>query len=110
MELQSVIAQMNTTAQRLRNATQGIFKLAHEKAEAERIYRIELAKEIARLRESKTPVSILSDLARGNENVSLLKFKRDLAEDRYKSGIEVIRGLQSELSALQTISKYQSDI
>lgn len=110
MELQSVIEQMQQTAQKLRIATSEIFTLVREKAEAERNYRIELAKEIARLRFEKTPATLVGDLARGNESIANLKFKRDIAADRHKSGIEVIRGLQSELSALQTISKYQSDI
>lgn len=110
MELQSVIKQMQQTAERLRNATQEIFKLAREKAEAEQLYRVELAKEIARLRYEKVPATLIPDLARGKEEIALLKFNRDITADRYRSGTEVIRGLQSELSALQTICRYQSDI
>lgn len=110
MELQSVIKQMQQTAERLRTATQKIFKLAYEKAEAEQKYRVELAKEIARLRHDGVQATLIPDLARGKEEIALLKFKRDITADRYRSGIEVIKGLQSELSAMQTISKYQDEI
>lgn len=110
IDLYSVVQQMQQTSQKLRNATSEIFRLAREKAEAEERYRVELAKEIARLRFEKVQATLIPDLARGNEQIALLKFKRDIAADRYKSGVEVIRGLQSELSALQTICRYQDEI
>jgi enoyl-CoA hydratase/carnithine racemase len=110
MELTSVTEQMMQTAEKLRNAASAIFTLTREKAEAEELYRVELAKEIARLRFEKVQATLIPDLARGKEEIAHLKFKRDIAADRYKSGVEVIRGLQSELSAYQTICRYQEDI
>lgn len=109
-DLVNVIEQMRVTAGKLRNATSAIFTLTREKAEAEEWYRVELAKEIARLRFEKVQATLIPDLARGTEEIAHLKFKRDIAADRYKSGVEVIRGLQSELSAYQTICRYQEEI
>lgn len=109
-DLVNVIEQMQVTAGRLRNATSAIFTLARQKAEAEELYRIEKAKEVARLRFEKVQATLIPDLAKGNEEIAHLKFKRDIAADRYKSGVEVIRGLQSELSAYQTICRYQDEI
>lgn len=110
IDLHNVIQQMQNTANKLRKATSEIFTLAREKAQAEERYRVELAKEITRLRYEKVQATLIPDLARGNEQIALLKFNRDIAADRYKSGVEVIRGLQSELSALQTICRYQDEI
>jgi hypothetical protein len=110
MELTKVTEQMLKTTEKLRNATSAIFTLARQKAEAEETYRIEKAKEIARLRFEKVQATLIPDLATGKEEIAHLKFKRDIAADRYKSGVEAIRGLQSELSAYQTICRYQEDI
>lgn len=53
-------------------------------------------------------VTLIADLARGN--VSKLKFKRDLAEFKYKAGRDKVQALQSEVSALQSICRRQDDI
>jgi S-adenosylhomocysteine hydrolase len=110
MELAKVTEQMMQTSARLRIATKEIFILAQLKAKAEQMYRVELAKVITHLRYDKVPATLIPDLARGDENVALLKFNRDISADRHKSGIEVMKALQSELSALQTICRYQEDI
>lgn len=100
--------EMYDISQRLSKSTSEIYKLAHNQAETERIYRMELSKEIFRLREDKLPATLIPDLARGN--ISDLKFDRDLAEAKYKAAIEALKALNSQLSGLQTVCKYQSDI
>ncbi|WMM26683.1 hypothetical protein RBU61_08390 [Tissierella sp. MB52-C2] len=60
------------------------------KAIAERDYRVELAKEILRLRAEGMPVTIISDLCRGNEKIADLKMKRDIAETLYESNMQFI--------------------
>jgi hypothetical protein len=49
-------------------------------AEAERAYREALAKKITELRAAGNSVTLCGDLARGDEHVALLKYKRDVAE------------------------------
>ena len=49
-------------------------------ARAEAAYRVELAKEILVLRGDGQPVTIIGDLARGNERISTLKLERDIAK------------------------------
>ena len=68
-----------------------------EKAEAERKYRIELAKEMLILRDDKKPATILSDLARGKEEIAQLKFIRDYAETLYESAQQYIYLKKKEL-------------
>ena len=60
------------------------------KAIAERDYRVELAKEILRLRAEGMPVTIISDLCRGNEKIAELKMNRDIAETLYESNMQFI--------------------
>ena len=107
MELQSVVDQMIYTSRRIEKATQEIFKMAREKADTEYEYRKALSLEIAKLKSEGMAVSILYETAKGN--VAELLHKRDLADAMFKSAIESLRALQSQLNGLQTVSKYQSD-
>lgn len=60
------------------------------KAIAERDYRVELAKEILKLRADGMPVTIVSDVCRGNEKIAELKMNRDIAETLYESNMQFI--------------------
>lgn len=108
MELITITKEMYEVSQRIDKASKEIFKLAKNKAEFERVYREALAKEIMKLRSENIPVSIISDLARGN--VAYLKFERDLAKDLYKSGISALEAIKTQASILQSICRYQEVI
>ena len=69
-------------------------------AENERTYRAELAKEILRLRADGMPVSIVGDVARGNERIAELKYLRDASEVLYKAGQEAINANKLKLRTL----------
>ena len=71
-------------------------------AEAERDYRVSKAKEIAKLRLiDKTPVSIVSDVANGDEKVAGLRLERDKNEVMYKASIERLQKLKREHDLLK---------
>lgn len=108
MELLKLTQEIYTVSQRLSNAAGEVYKLANKRALTERTYRIELAKEMFRLRDEKISVTLIPDLARGNTAES--KFQRDLAEGQYKASIEALDALKSQLTALQTVTRYQTDI
>lgn len=108
IELQDIVQEMHSASKRLEKASKNLYQLAKEKAETERVYRMELAKEIAILRSEGTPATLISDLARGK--VAELKFKRDLAHDMYRSALSSLEAIQTQVSVLQTISKYQDSI
>lgn len=95
-------------SERLDNAPQLIFGHAKAFAEAERAYRMELAKEIIRLRAEGMQATLISDVARGN--VAELKYKRDLAEGLYRSSLESAKALQAELSGLQSIFRRHDEM
>lgn len=96
------------TAKRIEDGVNNLYKYAKAYAEAEKEYRLILAKEIMNLKDAGMPATLINDLARGN--VAELKFKRDLAEVSYKTARDMLEGLMAEMSGLQTIYKKQSEI
>lgn len=87
---------------RLEKATNRIFELATNKAETERIYRVELGKEKMRLRfEEKLPISMIDDIARGN--LAQLIYERDIARDLHKNAVEALGTYKTQVSAMQSV-------
>ncbi|MNW43553.1 hypothetical protein D3C74_207540 [compost metagenome] len=108
MDLINVTSEIHAASQRLSKSADALFSLGKAKAEAERDYRLALSQEILKLRAEGIPVSIVTDLAKGNVADSL--FQRDLTEAQFKAGIEAADAIKVQVSALQTILKYQSDM
>lgn len=69
-------------------------------AEAERIYKIALAKKILEERANGIPATIVSDVCRGNPEIAKLRFQRDCAEVVYKSAIEAINSYKLQIRIL----------
>src|SRR5690625_6953877 len=76
MELIKVVDHLNQSTSRLSKATKEVFKLAKDRAETEREYRLALSQEMFWLRDEGLPATMIPDLARGN--ISKLKYDRDL--------------------------------
>ena len=108
IEISDITREIYESGKRLEKGSKELFSLAKEMAESEALYRKQLALEIIKLRDAKMPISIISDIARGN--ISDLKLKRDTAEFKYKAAISSLNAIQNQMSGLQTILKYQSDI
>ncbi len=82
-------------------------KLKHKErgvalAEAERAYRIAKARKLLELRLDGKPVTIVTDLARGDETVADLAFARDCAKVEYTSLLEAINILKKELAVIES--------
>jgi hypothetical protein len=108
LDMVDIAQEIYQSSKRLNNSGDALFTLAREYAEAEKTYRESLRAEIIKLKDEKMSVTLIPDIARGN--VSDLKFKRDLAEYKYKAGRDKVQALQSEISALQSIYRRQDDI
>jgi hypothetical protein len=108
MELTQITKEMYDLTKRMDKASKEIFKLGNAKAETERTYRAELAKEIIRLRSEGVQATLIPDLARGK--VAELKFARDTALELHRSGLASLEVIRSQANVLQTISKYQSEV
>lgn len=70
-------------------------------AQAEHDYKVALAKHILTERDRGTPVTIISDLSRGNTECARLRFERDVAEVSYKSAVEAINSYKLQIRILE---------
>lgn len=70
-------------------------------AEAEKNYRIALHKEILLQRTNKVPVTIISDICRGKEDIADLKFIRDIRQSDYDVCSEKIHQIKLEIRLLE---------
>jgi hypothetical protein len=108
MDLIEIKAEIRRVSKRLDAVPKTIFEAARDYATAERDYRLELSKEITRLKAEGLAASLIADIARGN--CAELKFKRDLADGRLVAAKESSRALQAELSGLQSILRSQEEV
>ncbi|SHF16754.1 hypothetical protein [Caloramator proteoclasticus] len=108
LDMQDIGQAIFETAKRIEKGTNELYKYAKAYAEAEREYRLALAKEIVKLKDEKMQATLIPDVARGN--VAEQKYKRDLAEVSYKTARDMLEGLMAEMSGLQTIYKKQSEV
>ena len=70
-------------------------------ADAEKAYRVALAKAMLLEREKGTPVTILADICRGAEEIARLRQERDIADALYKAAKEAINVYKIQLRVLQ---------
>ncbi len=99
--MQELYVEMQEKRKELNLAIELAKQRGQEMAAAEKDYRVALAKQILLERDNKVPVSIISDICRGKEDIAELKFKRDLAEVLYKSAGERIQGTKLEIRILE---------
>ena len=69
-------------------------------AQAERDYKVALAQKILSEREKGTPVTIISDICKGDPEIARLRFERDCAEVVYKSAMEAIQSIKLQIRIL----------
>jgi hypothetical protein len=108
MDIVTINKEIYESGKRLEEGSKKLFGLAKEMAESEREYRKALGIEMLSLRADKVQATLIPDIARGN--TSELKFKRDLAEARYKSARDSLEAIKAQANGLQSILKHQVDI
>ena len=69
-------------------------------AQGEHDYRIALAEKTLLERDKGTPVTICSDVCRGDRKIAKLRFERDVAEVVYKSALEAIQSIKLQIRIL----------
>lgn len=74
----------------LENAQNSLTRLASDAANKEHYYRIEKAKRVLVERAKGTPVSMLSDLVKGDAEISKLRLDYDIAQGLYDAAKEQI--------------------
>ena len=71
-------------------------------ADAEQKYRVAIAQKILAERDKGTPVTIMSDICRGDREIAKLKFERDVAEVTYKAAAEAIQVYKIQIRVLES--------
>ena len=69
-------------------------------AQAEHDYKVALSKRILAHRAEGTPVTIISDICRGEPDVANLRLKKDIAEVQYKAATEAIQNYKLQIRIL----------
>lgn len=110
MELTQINRELWNAGQQLKGDAKYLKELAQDKAESERKYKKALAKKILRLKDEKYPATLINDLARGDDEVADMRFYRDLARVQYDTAKSCMRSAEAQISSIQSILKYQSDI
>lgn len=88
---QDLFLELREKQQKLEAALGEMGKYGKERAEAERTYRIALAQKILQERSDGKPVTIISDICRGDRDIAKLKFDRDVAEVMFSTAMESIQ-------------------
>ena len=102
MNPQGIIDRMNECLKVMQQGNIQYKTLGLKKAQAEQNYRIALQKEIARLKLEGTKVTIILDLARGNEEVARLRLERDTTDIAYETCKNSLRYNERELEILRS--------
>lgn len=108
MELVEITQQIYKVSRKLDAMPEKLAEYARAYAKAEAEYRMELSKEIYRLRDEGLPATLIPDIARGN--LTQLKYTRDLKEAEWRAVIESSKVLMAEASALQSVLRVQEDV
>ena len=98
--MQDLLNEISAQSRKLDIALSEAGKRGRSYAEAERKYRVALKQKILIERDKGTPVTIISDICRGSEEIASLRFGRDVAEIMYKSALEAINVYKLQLRLL----------
>jgi predicted nucleic acid-binding protein len=107
-ELTDVTTKIYEACTKLETGSGMIFKYAKTSAESERDYDKAFALKILELMDRKIPATLIKEVAKGE--LSDTKFKMDLAAMTYDSCKRSLSAQESQLSALQSILKYQTEV
>lgn len=102
MNPQGIIDRMNECLKAMQQGNIQYKTLGLKKAQAEQNYRVALQKEMARLKLEGTKVTIIPDLARGNEEVAKLRLERDTSDIAYETCRNSLRYCERELDILRS--------
>ena len=102
MNPQGIIDRMNECLKAMQQGNVQYKTLGLKKAQAEQKYRVALQQEMAKLKVEGTKVTIIPDLARGNEEVARLRLERDTTDIAYETCRNSLRYCERELEILRS--------
>lgn len=96
-----IMQEMSTLRVMLDRAVSEAKERGKKLAQCEHDYRVAKAKYILQQRADGTPVTIISDLAKGEENIARLCMERDIAQTLYDSSKEAINSYKLQIRIAQ---------
>ncbi|HFE9684248.1 TPA: hypothetical protein ACGA31_002759 [Clostridium perfringens] len=102
MNPQILLELLDKKLEELSNLNDVLTNLGEAKAKAEAVYKIELRKELLKLRSEKVQVSIINDMAKGKKEIATLRYKRDIAASNYFTCISAIDNKRLEIEVLRS--------
>lgn len=100
--MNDLVTEIGNKSRMLDVAIAELKKRGQKYAEAEKAYRIALARCILDEREKGTPVTVISDICRGSAQIAGLRFERDCAEVVYKSAMEAINSMKLQIRLMDS--------
>lgn len=93
---------LDETMCRLLESLEKLRALGEDLAAAEKDYKIEMTKEVFKLKDGGMPATLINQIIYGLEPVAMLRFKRDVAEAMYKSTQEAINVYKLQLRLIES--------
>ena len=87
--------------EQLQTSVKSLRITATEYAEAYKNYRVLLAKELVRLKDSGMAITLASDVARGNEDIASAKMQEIKKEAIYKANVESINAIKLQIKVVE---------
>ena len=92
---------LNNLLEQLQTSVKSLRTTATEYAEAYKNYRVLLAKELVRLKDSGMAITLASDVARGNEEIANAKMVEIKKEAIYKANMESINAIKLQIKIVE---------
>ena len=92
---------LNNLLEQLQTSVKSLRTTATEYAEAYKNYRVLLAKELVRLKDSGMAITLASDVARGNEEIANAKMIEIKKEAIYKANMESINAIKLQIKIVE---------
>lgn len=96
-----IVNELNDKCRLLDNSIKMLRKTGSEYAKAYTDYRMELAKELVKLKDEGYAITLAGDIARGKPEIAHLKFEEISKEAIYKANQESINVLKLQIKILE---------
>jgi hypothetical protein len=96
-----LISQLNNKINELHSLTQMLGNYGERYANAEHDYKVEIAKEVMRLKEAGNAATLINLIVYGQKEVAQLRLKRDLADVMYQGCLEQINSAKLIIRVLE---------
>lgn len=98
---ENLMEDMQKLIKMLDASARALSRRGRDAAQAEKEYRMELAKTILRLRAEGMPATVIADVARGDPQIAALKMARDTQEAVYDAAKEYVNVLKIQVRVLE---------